>query len=121
MSAKENNTNDKEVLYKIVKHCDEILGDAHYVGSIEALAQDNRTFRATTQSIAQIGELSKRLSDSTIAKTNHLDWKGIRGIREMIVHDYAKMNINIIWQVMTVHVLELKQACQTVLDTFITK
>jgi len=102
---------DRELLLKIISHCDEIISDADYVGTLENLQTDNRTYRATTQSIAQIGELSKRLSADLIESTKEINWKGVKGIREMVVHDYVKLDLEFIWAVMTEHIVTLRSVC----------
>jgi uncharacterized protein with HEPN domain len=71
-------------------------------------------FRADTQKqdavvrrIEVIGEAAAHLSEETRRAVPDLPFRKIRGMRNMVAHDYANVDLNIVWQVATVHVPEV--------------
>ena len=49
---------------------------------------DSKTVEACVFNISQIGELVKHLKPSIILKNNNVDWHGIKGLRNRLIHDY---------------------------------
>ena len=47
--------------------------------------------------IIQIAENSTRLSETFKAVNNKVPWKAIRGMRNIIVHDYGEMDLTIVY------------------------
>jgi uncharacterized protein with HEPN domain len=71
-------------------------------------------FRADTQKqdavirrIEIIGEATSHLSDETRRQVPALPFRKMRGMRNIVAHDYANVDLGIVWQVATVHVPEL--------------
>ena len=47
-----------------------------------------------------MAESSQRLSAETKSAAEHIDWRGIAGFRNILVHDYlGGIDLNLIWQV----------------------
>lgn len=47
-----------------------------------------------------MAESSQRLSAETKSAQEHIDWRGIAGFRNILVHDYlGGIDLNLIWQV----------------------
>jgi len=71
-------------------------------------------FRADTQKqdavvrrIEIIGEAAAHLSEETRRAVPALPFRKMRGMRNIVAHDYANVDLNIVWQVATVHVPEV--------------
>jgi len=71
-------------------------------------------FRANTQKqdavirrIEVIGEAAVHLSEETRRAIPELPFRKMRGMRNIVAHDYANVDLNIVWQVATVHVPEV--------------
>lgn len=62
---------------------------------------DKEKRNATLYSIQIIGEATKRLSNQFRDTNSHIPWKKIAGMRDKIVHEYNKTDINIVWEVAT--------------------
>jgi uncharacterized protein with HEPN domain len=78
-------------------------------------------FRADTQKqdavirrIEIIGEAAAHLSEATRQAIPELPFRKMRGMRNIVAHDYANVDLKIVWEVATVHVPELA----TVLEKF---
>ena len=54
-----------------------------------------------------IGETSKKLSEDFKNKID-LPWKQIEGFRNMAIHDYTNLNLDIVWNAVKNRIPELK-------------
>lgn len=54
-----------------------------------------------------IGEAAVHLSDATRQAIPELPFRKMRGMRNMVAHDYANVDLKIVWEVATVHVPEV--------------
>jgi len=91
----------------------DILDAARLIGSYVAGA-DESAFRGDTQKqdavirrIEIIGEATLHLSDDTRQAIPQLPYRRMRGMRNVIAHDYAGVSLEIVWEVATIHVPEL--------------
>lgn len=48
-----------------------------------------------------IGEAISRLTDQFCATYSQIEWRKIRGLRNIVIHDYAKIDVEIIWSVIS--------------------
>ena len=71
-------------------------------------------FRTNTQKqdavirrIEVIGEAAVHLSEETRRAIPELPFRKMRGMRNIVAHDYANVDLNIVWQVATIHVPEV--------------
>ncbi len=77
---------DREALERIVECVDVI---AEYVSRVGAdWPTDGMAVDAIAKRIEEIGEVSKRVTPATLATIPGVNWRGIKGIREVIAHDY---------------------------------
>lgn len=90
------NENDVLILDKIVEHCDWVTE------TISNVTMDNFWIDRDKQDIVlfnifQVGEYAKRLSVELINKYNEIDWKNIKGMRDIIGHCYDSIDYEIVW------------------------
>jgi uncharacterized protein with HEPN domain len=69
---------------------------------------------AVIRRIEIIGEATAHLTEETRAAIPELPFRKMRGMRNIVAHDYAGVSMDIVWEVATVHIPEL----QTVLEKF---
>jgi uncharacterized protein with HEPN domain len=55
-----------------------------------------------------IGEASKRLSQEFRNDNPGIPWKDIAGMRDILAHQYDRININTLWDVVQQDIIELK-------------
>ena len=87
---------DELVLLRInavLKHIDLVLNDTKGI-SIKDLNRDDLLVRATSFSIAQIGEMMIQLEKKLSSKYKDLPWTMARGMRNMLVHDYGHVDLD---------------------------
>ena len=61
-----------------------------------AWAVDQMAVDAIAKRLEEIGELAKRLSPEALQGMPRVDWRGIKGMREVLAHDYLHVQIAII-------------------------
>ena len=54
-----------------------------------------------------IGEATAHLTETTRQAIPQLPFRKMRGMRNIVAHDYGNINLKIVWEVGVVHVLEV--------------
>src|SRR5688500_4759758 len=90
---------------------------------IEDYIKDGQSsFFATTQiqdavirNFEIIGEIAKRLSPELTSQHPHIPWKQIAGFRDVLIHHYADVDLEFVWQTCETDLPPLKEAINTLL------
>jgi uncharacterized protein with HEPN domain len=64
----------------------------------EAFRADLKTQDAVIRKMEVIGEAAKRLSEGTITALPSIDWKGFKGFRDVLIHNYDRVDVAIVWK-----------------------
>ena len=64
-----------------------------------------------------IGEASKKLSSEFLEHHSDIPWRQIRGLRNIVVHEYDSMDISVIYEVVSEHIPSLLSEMEAVRDT----
>ena len=84
-----------------------------YGDSFEIYAADADFQRSVSFSILQIGELSGGLSaEYRQATANRVQWGPMKAMRNLVAHNYGRMDQSIIWETATVDIPALLQFCE---------
>ena len=91
---------DLQRIAHIRDYCQEIQKTiARYGSSFEAFDADADYQRSVSFCILQIGELSSSLSETYRATTGEvIPWGAIKGMRNLVAHNYGSMSREIIWE-----------------------
>lgn len=65
----------------------------------QAFAADHRTARAVTYDIAVIGEAARHVPPEIQERYPAADWIKMRGMRNVLIHEYPRVDLTIIWTV----------------------
>ena len=68
---------------------------------------DKQKQDAVIRRIEIIGEAAAHLTDETRKAISKLSFRKMRGMRNIVAHDYANVDLKIVWEVATVHVPEI--------------
>lgn len=75
-----------------------------------AFAADEQLQAAVTYQIQIIGEAASKLSPEFRAAIPSVPWDSVIGMRHIIVHDYYRIDVDIVWQVATERLASLATA-----------
>ncbi len=62
---------------------------------------DRLTFLALRGAFIQLGEAMKALPQELTRRHSHIRWSGIAGMRDIIVHHYHRIEVEIFWDVIS--------------------
>jgi uncharacterized protein with HEPN domain len=111
-----NNERDIMILRKIVQYCKEIHGTCEQFNHSADLFASSYTFRnACSMCILQIGELAGKLSDATQSAIPSIPWKAIRGMRNLLAHNYGNIQMEATWATIVQDIPALQAACENYL------
>ena len=71
--------------------------------------------RASARSFEIIGEASKNVSAEFKRKHKEIDWKGMAGMRDILIHRYFEVDWKILWSVTKKQLPKLNAAIRRVL------
>ncbi|MFC2593778.1 MAG: DUF86 domain-containing protein [Fretibacterium sp.] len=78
---------------------------------------DTLHFNAAVMNIQQIGELAKKLIPEFVLRTqDEIPWSDIRGMRNIIAHDYGKLSENTVREIELRDIPKLAAFCEKVLS-----
>jgi uncharacterized protein with HEPN domain len=89
---------DKESLLDIVEAIEKILAYTKGI-RFEEFQIDDEKQDAVLRRILVIGEATKRLSPEFKTRHSQIPWKDIAGMRDIVVHDYNRIDLETIWDV----------------------
>lgn len=101
-------------LKKMVEYIDKALKYTEGY-SFQEFSSNEEKVDATVFSISQVGELVKNISNDTMKKYDKIEWKVIKNLRNRIVHDYEGINLEIIWDIITKDIINLKDEIEKII------
>lgn len=106
---------DKMLLTKILKYIDEIkifIKGFDY----EEFKKDRKTINACVFDLSQIGELAGKVSEELQEEYTDIEWRGIKALRNRIVHDYDGVNLNMVWGFLTIELNNLEEQLTEIIN-----
>ena len=76
---------------------------ARYVAGMDraAFLADDKTADAVVRNVEIIGEASNQLPEDFKTRNPQVPWRQMTGMRNRIVHDYAGVDLELVWEVVT--------------------
>ncbi len=99
---------DRERLEHILKSADNVLRYTEGK-TFDNLKSDDMMCYAVVYNIMTIGEAAYHLTKAFQREHSETDWNVITKMRNVIVHDYYKINLNTIWAVAQNDIFPLRQ------------
>jgi len=81
----------------------------------EEFKKDDRTIDAVLRNIEIIGEAANKLSEKIYKENESVPWGRMIGLKNIVIHEYFGVDLNIIWQVITVNLPETKPKIEEIL------
>ena len=103
---------DTIIVKKLLKEINDIES---FTAGIDAAGFEQSLIvqKAVVMSLINIGELSKKISQSFIDATESIPWKKLRGLRNLAAHNYDALRMPNIWLTVVNDLPELKATLVT--------
>jgi uncharacterized protein with HEPN domain len=106
------NSRDFDIIKRVLSYSNEISDTIRRFGdSFDILAHDKDYYKSISMSLMQIGELTTHLSDEFRSENKGIQWGLIKGMRNHVAHDYARMSVEEVWDTATKDIPGLTQYC----------
>ncbi len=102
------NKKDKDIIFNILEAIEKIEDYSISINSAEQLFSDSKSFDAILMNLIIIGEMSIKISEDFKKKNDHISWKEIKGLRNIVVHDYFGVDVEEIWQIINTDIIKLR-------------
>jgi len=83
--------------------------------TFETFVADERTQDAVMRNIEIIGEAAKNIPDDVVAGAPEIEWRNVRGMRDILAHGYFGASLEIVWATATTRMDELEAAVRKLL------
>jgi uncharacterized protein with HEPN domain len=105
--------NDKKKLRDIVEAIEAI--EAYSVSSYDEFLADAKTQDAILYNLIIIGEAANQISDEFQERHDTIPWSSMIGTRNIIVHGYDQVKLQIVWKILQRDLETLKSEIAKVL------
>ena len=83
----------------------------------EEFLLDEKTQAAVLHEITLLGEAAKRLSPEFTRRHPDIPWREICGMRDRVVHQYDRVDLNLVWEVTDTDIPELLRKIERLLPS----
>lgn len=102
------------------KKIEDMLGavqaiESYKLSKIEEFKADQKTQDAVMFNLVVLGEAANHVSDETQEKFPEVPWSSMIGTRNVIVHGYDQVRLQIVWEIIQRDLGELKAKLENVL------
>jgi uncharacterized protein with HEPN domain len=108
----------KEFLNHIAVECEYLLSINKKDITREVFINDATLKRAAVRSMEIIGEATKKISLDFKLKHNHIPWKYMAGMRDVLIHNYVDVNYQIVWDVIKNEIPTLHEQIMELINTY---
>ena len=102
-------TSDRDRRYlTYIKTSIELIEERARGKSYERFLEDVDTQDAILWRLQTLGEATGRLSEEVKNRHPHVRWRAIYGFRNIAAHGYIELNLDLVWEIINLHLEELK-------------
>jgi uncharacterized protein with HEPN domain len=99
----------------MISAIDKVLG---YTAGMDkaAFAADDRTIDAVVRNLIVIGEAAGHVPEDIVATRPQIPWARMRGMRNLVVHEYFGIDVNVLWDTVTINLPALLPLLRELLE-----
>ncbi|MFN3407341.1 MAG: DUF86 domain-containing protein, partial [Caldimicrobium sp.] len=86
------------------------------IKSLEEFIENDLVSDAVIRNLEIIGEASRKLPEEVYQKYSDIPWKNIIGLRNVIIHGYFIVDLEIIWKIIKDQIPQLKERLKAILE-----
>ncbi|HPV14318.1 MAG TPA: DUF86 domain-containing protein [Candidatus Cloacimonadota bacterium] len=109
-------SNDELCLQTIKDSIDKIVQYTVGIKSYRQFIKDDKSIYACLMQLINIGETVGRLSEEITSDESAIEWRKIRGLRNILAHDYYGVDHREIWSIISIHIPTLKKVVEGFLE-----
>ncbi len=83
---------------------------------LEQFKLDELHIDGINMNLIVIGEAANAVPDDIQQKYPQIDWRNVIGLRNAIAHEYFRLNLDRIWDIVEVEIPELKRLIQDIMS-----
>jgi uncharacterized protein with HEPN domain len=99
---------DYYILLSMLETVEKIIRYTSNYHSADELYQNDRDFDAAMMNFIVIGEQVGKLTEELKSNNERIDWQKIYSLRNIIAHHYFGINVDIVWQIISIDLPKLK-------------
>ena len=84
--------------------------------TLEGFKNDTKTLDAVVRNLEVIGEAAKKVPDDVRSRYPDIEWKKIAGLRDILIHEYFGIDVNIIWDILKNKLPQLDEQVRKILE-----
>ena len=97
---------DKIYIGQIIEAIEKI--EVYTKDGLEAFNKAEIIQDAVIRNIEVVGEVTKRISNVFKEQNSNMPWRKMAGIRDVLIHDYDSIDMNIVWNVVVAELPKIK-------------
>ncbi|MEW6557827.1 MAG: DUF86 domain-containing protein [Elusimicrobiota bacterium] len=82
----------------------------------ENFLKDDKTVNTVVRKLEIIGEATKNIPISIKQKYDNVNWKGMAGMRDKLIHNYSGVDIEILWKVVKKDIADIKPKIKEIFE-----
>jgi uncharacterized protein with HEPN domain len=82
----------------------------------DAFLLDSHWQDAVIRQLEIMGEATKRVSEGLRSRYPDIPWKRVAGLRDVLIHDYFGVDLEMVWEIAKTHLPQLKPEVEAILS-----
>jgi uncharacterized protein with HEPN domain len=103
---------DYYIILSMLETIEKIVRYTSGYHSAEELYKNDRDFDAAMMNFIVIGEQVGKLTDDLKLNNKQINWQKIYSLRNILAHHYFGINVDIVWQIISIDLPKLKNDLQ---------
>ncbi len=104
-----------EYLRHILEEADYLIEESGKVNYNEFFHDQNLT-RAFVRSLEIIGEATKNIDQTLRDKYSYVDWRGMAGMRDILIHKYFGVDYEVVWDAVQNNIPTIREQVAEILE-----